>query len=175
MRHQNERLAYAREILAGVEQKLGISRLDITSVAGQVYCAEGSVGRVLVAASHALMQGQWVAAVGLPQAGWGAAAYRGTPMDRLVLIPDERGKAELVIHHLLPHVDMLLVGDVPLARAQQQRLAARVRKYQSTVVTIRPWPGVSRALDPAASLTALRANGSVEHTHGISIGKVASL
>lgn len=153
MHYQNSRLAYARDILMGAEQRLGVATVRSVELAspqvlreGTVYCADGSIGQMVSALCAALTEDGWCAAVGLPEIGWGAAADRGLPLDRVVVIPDTRGKVEAVLHYLIPYVDVVAVGDGRLTRGQQQKVAARLRRYRTSLVTLQPWPGISRSL-----------------------------
>lgn len=68
MHYQNKRLAHAREILSGLERRMGLSSVDDIHAfdtgllrGGEVYCANGSVGQMMRAVSRALSESQWCA------------------------------------------------------------------------------------------------------------------
>lgn len=157
MRDQRDmRLAYAREILAGAEQKLGVSasgnfyegsRPELRR--GEVYCAQQSMGTVislLLEGMKAQDSSAWAAVLGLKDVGWEKAAQRGIPLERVVNIPQLYGRAEVVTHYVLQCMDVVVLGDMSFTRGQQNKLAARARKYGTLLVTWRPWPGISRIL-----------------------------
>lgn len=84
---RDTRLAYAREILAGAEQKLGVSasgnfyegaRAELRR--GEVYCAQQSMGQMmslLVEGMNGQDSSAWAAVLGLKDIGWEKAAQRG--------------------------------------------------------------------------------------------------
>lgn len=151
MHYQNSRLARARDILVSAEQRLGVSTSDSALVpaalrGGDVYCVEGSVGQMVAALCAGLADDAWCAVVGVPYLGWGAAVAQGFPLERSIVVPDVQGKGEAVLHYLIPHVDVVALGEVRITRAQQQKVAARLRRYRTALVTLTPWPGVSRSL-----------------------------
>lgn len=161
MNQQNKRLAYAREILSGAEQRMGLLSSGVIRElekgelrGGEVYCSQGSIGQMIRALCSVLSEGQWCVAIALPQLGWGAAVELGVPVERTIAIPDVQGKAEQVLHYLIPYMDVLCVGAVPLSRAQQQKVAARVRHYRTVLLTVDPWPGISKSLPQAVDASA---------------------
>lgn len=153
---RDTRLAYAREILAGAEQKLGVSASGnfyegarAVLRRGEVYCAQQSMGQMmslLVEGMNGQDSSAWAAVLGLKDIGWEKAAQRGVPLSRVVNIPQLHGRAEVVTHYVLQCMDVVVVGDVSFTRSQQNKLAARVRKYGTLLVTWQPWPGISRTL-----------------------------
>lgn len=153
MHYQNKRLAHAREILSGLERRMGLSSVDDIHAfdtgllrGGEVYCANGSVGQMMRAVSRALSESQWCAVIGIPEVGWLAAVQAGLPSNRAIVIPDVRGHGDAVLHYLIPHVDVVSLGHVFFTRTQQQKIVARARQHRTSIVALEPWVGISRSL-----------------------------
>lgn len=153
MSNQDKRLAYAREILAGVEGKMGLSHAyesDLESglllQPGSLYHADSALGHVLSVLGKSVSSSQWLAVVGIADMGWVAAEKYGIPLDRVVFIPDFYGYEEVIADQVISVVDYCLWDAGTLRAQQRQRIAARVRQNRSILVTRQAWLGITRPL-----------------------------
>jgi hypothetical protein len=98
----------------------------------------GATALALVLSSAASASGSWVAAVGLPGLGLGAAAELGVVLERLVVV--EAPPAEqwgTVVGALVGAFDIVLLGDAGRVRAAEvRRLAARSRERGSVLIQL---------------------------------------
>ena len=87
----------------------------------------------------------WIGVCGVGDIGWEWASQQGMDLDRVLVL--NAGKDHQVgdLCSLLIEACDVVCLDVPeLSSAQQRTLAARARSMGRTIVTLRPWPGLSR-------------------------------
>lgn len=168
---ERDRLARARTALSRAEERAGLrpdarlveisfasssrSRLVAPeptpsapgTVAGRVLQVEGGTGPLLRAAASLGGPQTWWGIVAVPDIGWLAASHAGLVLDRVLSVPHPGPLVAEVMATLLEGVEVLCLGDVDLPGAQRRRLAARLRRDGGTLLTRRPWPGISHPWD----------------------------
>ncbi|WP_104815371.1 hypothetical protein [Kitasatospora sp. MMS16-BH015] len=96
--------------------------------------------------------GEWVAAVGLPELGLGAAAGYGLDLRRLLLVDDPGGQWPEVVATLAPAVGVILLRpDGPVSPQLATRLTAVLRRGGCALLVAGPWPGAVLQLRLAAA------------------------
>ena len=168
----DDRLARARAALTRAEERAGLrpgARLVGNALAsssrpggdvpeppgpapgearGRVLQVGGGTGDLLRAAASLGGPGTWWGVVALPDIGWLAASRSGIVLDRVVAVPRPGALVGEVVAILLDGVEVLCLGDVDVPGGQRRRLAARLRRDGGTLLTRRPWPGISRPWEP---------------------------
>ncbi len=92
---------------------------------------------------NSAIDGRWVGVINVAHLGWCALAERGIDLARVVVIHAPREKAARIIATTLDGIDVVVCG-VGLRGVEAQRMAARARLRHATILTTRPWHGVSR-------------------------------
>ncbi|MBM9433315.1 hypothetical protein [Flaviflexus equikiangi] len=143
-----QRLAHARDVLHRAETASGLSKTEdkegwqtpevlstvLPALTPGVLAVVGSSTILLALAGHASSQGAWVALVGLPLIGWGAAVDHGLDLTRTAHIPAPGARAAEVLTALADGFDILVVGDLALTARDQRALAQRVRTRDTTIL-----------------------------------------
>ncbi len=128
---------------------------------GAAVSVYGDTGLLLaLAAGAAAVEGEWSAAVGLPDLGLAAAAGYGFDLRRLLLVDDPGQHWPEVVSALAGAVGLILLrpaGPVPPQLAA--RLGAVLRRGGSALLVAGPWPGA-----------ALRLRVSSAHWFGLGAG-----
>ncbi len=122
--------------LSAVVPWAGLRRGTSVSVQGAPGLGVTSLALALVA--EATSQGSWVAVVGVPTCGLGAAVELGVAPERLAII-DQPAPAEwpAVVGALLGAVDLVVVSPQHRLRpADQRRLLSRARERGTVVVSV---------------------------------------
>jgi len=171
-----DRLARARDALAGVEGKLGVvtglglhpdtgewvaPRAGALPVDDGVACllpggvlrrgtivsVEGSTSLVLALVARASREGSWAAIVGLPHIGVVAAARRGLDLSRLALVPHPGVEAATAAAASIDGMDIVVLGSgLALTDPDLRRLAARARERGVVLIGTSPHPGTHVAI-----------------------------
>jgi len=171
-----ERLARARDALAGVEGRLGVvtglgldpdtgewvaprvGALPVDDAVadllpggalrrGTVVSVEGSTSLVLALVSRASRDGSWTSIVGMPHIGVVAAARRGLDLGRLALVPHPGAEAATAVAASIDGMDIVVLGSgLALTDPDLRRLAARARERGVVLVGTFPHPGTHVAL-----------------------------
>lgn len=151
--NQAQRLAHARDVLHRAETASGLSRSEekegwqapqaltpvLPSLTPGVLAVTGSASILLAIAGHASAQGAWVALIGLPLVGWGAAAEHGLDLARTAHIPAPGPRASEVLTALADGFDIIVTGELGLTVREQRALAQRVRTRGATILAS-DWP-----------------------------------
>lgn len=143
------RLQHARELLERRETDLGLRSGGLfevggLSVTGPVLEIDEGGGGLLRTATALLSEGGWVGFLCVSDLGWEAAEAMGMDLGRVLIVPEATGHEVEVAALLLDGVDLLCLGDLALSRGQERRLAAKARAQGATILTPRPWYGLSR-------------------------------
>ena len=89
--------------------------------------------------------GGWIGLCGVRDIGWEWASREGMELGRVLIlnaqVTSEVGQACSL---LLGACGVVCLGVPELRRGEQRALSARARAQGRTIVTLRPWPGVSR-------------------------------
>lgn len=89
----------------------------------------------------------WSAAVGMNDLGIVAAAEYGIALERFAVVPEPGPQWLAVVAALVDGVDIVAVRPPsPVALADRQRLAARVRQRGTLLLTSEPWDGADVTL-----------------------------
>ena len=152
MADAHARLLAARDVLNRAEQAVGLrARDDIEHMqTGSSPVLLGPMGRaeLIRLLIDVCPSGGWIGVCGVGDIGWEWAAQQGMDLDRVLVL--KAGKDHQVgdLCSLLIEACDVICLDVPdLSGAQQRSLAARARSMGRTIVTLRPWPGLSRDME----------------------------
>lgn len=126
-------------------------------ITGHVLQVGGGTGPLLRAAASLGGPRTWWGVVALPDTGWLAASRAGMTLDHVLCVPRPGPLVGEVLAALLDGVDVLCLGDVEVPSAQRRRLAARLRRDGGTLLSARPWPGISHPWGPAVPVRHLEA------------------
>ena len=134
-------VALAREQVLPVISPLA-TLLPQGLVRGTTVVVDGESGvtsLALALAAGASQEGSWVAAVGVPWLGLGAAAECGVALDRLAVVASpERSEWATVVAALIDAIDVVLVSPPPrVAMGDARRLAARARERGAVLLVVR--------------------------------------
>lgn len=154
-----QRLAHARDVLHRAETASGLSRTEdkqgwqtpraltpvLPTLTPGIVAIEGSTTILLAIAGHASAQGAWIALVGLPLIGWGAAAEHGLDLTRTAHIPSPGARAPDVLTALADGFDIIVAGELALTVRDRRALAQRVRT-RGTAILATDWPTASAVL-----------------------------
>jgi len=137
--------------------------------AGSAYSVHGSMTLAMAMLTAPSQAGAWCGVIGVPEFGAQAAHGYGIDLSRLVLVPEPGDQWQAVTAAI---VDVLTVVVVrPSSRISDgdaQRLAARLRKREATLISLGDWPGSD------ARLTVERSEWSGLGTgHGMLTGRTA--
>ncbi|MDO4259349.1 MAG: hypothetical protein Q4C87_07500 [Actinomycetaceae bacterium] len=138
-----DRLRAARSALAAAENGVGL-RDNLDEAEGGVFHGPAGGGPFLRAAIAVVPSGGWVAFVNVRNVGWLAGAEAGLDLSHVLHIPQVGPHGAQVLALLIEGVDVLCVGGVFLERSHMRRLAARARAERTTILSVQPWPGISR-------------------------------
>ncbi len=160
-------VALAREQVLAVIPPL-TTLLPQGLVRGTTVVVDGESGvtsLALALAAGASQEGSWVAAVGVPWLGLGAAAECGVALDRLAVIAGpERSEWATVVAALIDAIDIVLVSPPPrVAMGDARRLAARARERGAVLLVVRA--ASSLTVDVRCTVTESQWSG-VEHGAG---------
>ncbi|MER5636179.1 hypothetical protein ABT095_04410 [Kitasatospora sp. NPDC002227] len=107
---------------------------------GAAVSVVGDVGLLLALAGGSA--GEWVAAVGLPELGLGAAAGYGLDLRRLLLVDAPGPHWPEVVSALAGAVGLILLRpDAPVPPQLAARLTAVLRRGGCALLVAGPWPG----------------------------------
>lgn len=128
---------------------------------GEVVSVDGDTGLLIALAAGAVgVDGQWSAAVGLPDLGLAAAAGYGFDLRRLLLVDDPGQHWPEVVSALAGAVGVILLRpDGPVPPQLAARLTAVLRRGGAALLVAGPWPGA-----------ALRLRVSSAHWFGLGAG-----
>ena len=116
-----------------------LRRGSVVSVEGASGSGATAVIFHLVAAASA--GGSWVAMVGLPAAGFVAAAEAGVVVERLAVVPDPGGNWPMVTAALLDAIDIVVLRPSTRIRPQDaRRLGSRTRERGGILIVAGSWP-----------------------------------
>lgn len=161
--------ALARAVLERAEAETGTQVADLTdrtlAVAdafrpllphglrrGSVVELPQSTSLAFAVLARASAAGSWVALVGLPDAGWVAAAELGIDLERVAVVPNPGPDLPAVLATLIDGVDIVVVGPraaAVLGLADRRRIEARLRDRGSVMVSLGQWPGAAARIVPA--------------------------
>ena len=111
---------------------------------GNVWHLEGGNSQILDALTQAATPTSWIIFIALPNIGWCAAAERGLPLERTIVVTDPGAATAQVLAAAIDSFDLLACGPLALPANQQRALAARIRARRVTCFTTAAWPGASR-------------------------------
>lgn len=147
-----ERLQRARFALVRAEQAAGVrsaaeravERDDPAGSPGRGVLEVGAGSGSFLRAVRSLAPPRaWIGFVGLPDIGWAAAERAGIDLARAVSVPDPAGRAAEILGLATEGFDVVCVGPLRIAPAQQRAIAARARRRGCLVLTASAWPGLS--------------------------------
>lgn len=145
------RLLKAREALKEAEKSVGLhDRNAITKTpAHTTPVLEGPQNRsdlVRLIIEYRPESG-WVGLCGVTDIGWEWAAQQGMDLERVLVLNDQRdGRAAQLCALLMDACDVVCLDLPELTGSEQRSLAARARSRGRTIITLRPWPGISRSI-----------------------------
>ncbi|WP_441246809.1 hypothetical protein [Kitasatospora sp. McL0602] len=115
---------------------------------GAAVSVHGDTGLLLaLAAGAAGPEGEWAAAVGLPDLGLAAAAGYGLDLRRLLLVDDPGQHWAEVVSILAGAVGLIMLRpDGPVPPQLAARLAAVLRRGGCALLVAGPWPGAALRL-----------------------------
>ena len=147
------RLLRAREALSRAEDSVGLRG----RVAVEAPRASGALAPVLLGPQE---RGRLIRILidACPPEGWiGLCGVRqGMDLERvLVLSPGEGTNVGQLCALLLEACDVVCLDVAELTRSECRTLAARARSLGRTLVTLRAWPGLSRAVSVAGERRAV--------------------
>lgn len=144
----------ARQALAAAETRAGVrssaERVELGGLTplfregwapGRVVSVQGATSAVFTAAAAAMGAEGWLAAVGMRDIGWAAAARAGIDLRRVVLVDAATADAVAVC---VDAFDVVVLGDVALAPGERRSLEGRIRMRRTTVLTRGTWPGAAQ-------------------------------
>ena len=139
----------------------GLVRGTTTVVDGE----SGVTSLALALAAGASQEGSWVAAVGVPWLGLGAAAECGIALERLAMVSaPERDEWATVVAALIDAIDVVLVSPPRrVAVGDARRLAARARERGAVLLVLREASSLN--VDMRCTVTDAQWSG-VEHGAG---------
>ena len=140
MTDAHARLLTARDVLNRAEQAVGLRARDDVE-----HPQTGTSPVLLGPSGRAELIRLLIGVCGVGNIGWEWASQQGMDLDRVLVL--NAGKDHQVgdLCSLLIEACDVVCLDVPeLSSAQQRTLAARARSMGRTIVTLRPWPGLSR-------------------------------
>lgn len=147
------RLLKAREALSRAENSVGLrGRVDIevpraSGTRAPVLLGPQDRGRLIRILIDACPPDGWIGLCGVRHIGWEWAALQGVDLDRvLVLSPREGTNVGQLCALLLDACDVVCLDVAELTHSECRTLAARARSLGRTLVTLRAWPGLSRAM-----------------------------
>ena len=173
--NQAQRLEYARTVLHQAETASGLARVEdkggwetpdvlhpiLPSLTPGVITITGSATILLALAGHASTQGAWIALLGLPWVGWGAANEHGLDLSRTAHIPNPGPRAADVLTALADGFDIIAIGNLKLGARDERAIAQRVRARGATILAS-DWSTPSTVLR-AESIGADGYSGGVGH------------
>jgi hypothetical protein len=116
----------------------------------------GSGSLMLAVIAAATTEGQWTAAVGMPDLGALAAAEHGIDLKRLALVPHPGAHWPTIVAALIDGFDIVAARPPsPLTAPEHRRLAARIRQRGALLITTQPWDNA----DVTLRVTAQRWHG----------------
>ncbi|MGO1471381.1 MAG: hypothetical protein ACTHV1_02380 [Flaviflexus sp.] len=146
--NQMQRLAHARSVLMQAETASGLTRTEekegwqtpealtpvLPSLKPGILAVTGSATVLLSIAGQASSQGAWVALLGLPWVGWGAAAGHGLDLSRTAHIPEPGPRSAEVLTALADGFDVIATGRLGLSVREQRAIAQRVRSRGASIL-----------------------------------------
>lgn len=115
---------------------------------GRIWHLAGGNAQLLDALARATSATSWLIFIALPNFGWCAAAERGLPLERTIVVRDPATAAAPVMAAAIDNFDLLVCGPLALPTNQQRALAARLRARRATCFTTDAWPGISHPWQP---------------------------
>ena len=149
MTDSHARLLVARDVLNRAEQAVGLRVRDgieqIHAGASPVLLGPTNRSELIRLLIEACPSGGWIGFCGVGDIGWEWAEQQGMDLDRVLVLNAHKDHQVGDLCALLVDACDIVCLDVPeLPSAQQRTLAARARSMGRTIVTLRPWPGLSR-------------------------------
>ncbi|WP_156824360.1 hypothetical protein [Gleimia europaea] len=141
-RDRKQRLAKARLSLVRAETAVGV--LPAPLRAGSVWHVDSGNEALFAATLSLHKDGQWIGFVGVKNIGWRAAAEKGIALEKVIFIPEVKGRPLKVLAALIDGVDLVVAGPLSLSPQNQRALAGRARLRRSSVLTTVPWLSVSK-------------------------------
>ena len=156
------RLLRAREALSRAEDSVGLRgrvAVETPRVSGAlapVLLGPQERGRLIRILIDACPPEGWIGLCGVRHIGWEWAERQGMDLERvLVLSPGEGTNVGQLCELLLDACDVVCLDVAELTRSECRTLAARARSLGRTLVTLRAWPGLSRATSVAGERRAV--------------------
>ncbi|THG33161.1 hypothetical protein [Naasia lichenicola] len=137
--------------------------------AGSAYSVHGSMTLAMAMLTAPSQAGAWCGVVGVPEFGAQAAAGYGIDLERLVLVPDPGEQWQAVTAAMVDVLTVVVLrAPARISDGDANRLAARLRKREATLISLGDWPGTE------ARLTVERSEWSGIGTgHGMLTGRTA--
>lgn len=138
-----------RSLLPGA----GLRRGSVVGISGTV---PGTTSLLFALIAQASRTGSWCALVGMPQAGFVAAAETGIALDRLAVVPNPGPDWPNVVAALIDGFDVVVIGvhriAGQVATSVCAQMAARARRRGSVLVPVGPgWDGAEITLTVTSS------------------------
>ena len=149
MTDAHARLLVARDVLNRAEQAMGLRVRDnieqIHAGGSPILLGPTNRSELIRLLIEACPSGGWIGFCGVSDIGWEWAGQQGMDLDRVLVLNAHKDHQVGDLCSLLVEACDVVCLDVPeLPGAQQRTLAARARSMGRTIVTLRPWPGLSR-------------------------------
>lgn len=114
---------------------------------GATTSVDGSHSLLLALLAQSLPGDQWCAIVGAPELGMLAGAHLGLDLTHVALVPDPGPAVLEVCAALIDGMHTVVVGPrVALSVSDQNRLNARAREREATLLTTNAWAGAAVTL-----------------------------
>lgn len=146
-------LERARHALAAAETRTGVlpagEHVELGALSslfregwppGRVLAVHGATSAILTAAASAMGSHGWLAAVGMRNMGWAAAAAAGIDLQRVVILKAATADAVALC---VDSFDVVVLGNIHLDAGQRRSLEGRIRTRRTTVISRAPWPGAA--------------------------------
>lgn len=150
MTNARARLRKAREALSLAENSVGLRvRVEVDqhhrAGGGPVLLGPARRSDLIRLLIDTCPPGGWIGLCGVRDIGWEWASREGMELGRvLILNAQVTSEVAQACSLLLDACDVVCLDVPELSRAEQRALSARARAQGRTIVTLRPWPGVSR-------------------------------
>ncbi len=175
---QDVQFIAARETARGFGRDAGLVGIGGANSQGVptsrgVWHVPPSVESLVRAIAQVVTEESWTAVAGVSDIGWEAAKLLGVDPQKVVVVPNLKQQIPKVVGSLVEGFEVVALGDVALSPSNQRALAARVRKLNGTILTLNPWPTISRPFErgrdlgidesPGARLQHLEVSESLRH------------
>ena len=150
MTDAHARLLAARDVLNRAERAVGLRAHDdiegVKSAPSPVVLGPMGRAELIRLLISVCPSGGWISFCGVGDIGWEWAAQQVMELDRVLVLNAEKEHQVGDLCSLLIDACDVVCLDLPeLSGPQQRTLAARARSMGRTIVTLRPWRGLSRA------------------------------